>query len=57
MAEGKEFVVYYGTNQIDALPGERVVPWDAMDVPGWARGNLLKALQSAEQDIATGAPV
>lgn len=57
MAEGKEFVVYYGTGQIDALPGDKVVPWGAKAAPAWARGTLLKALQSAEEAIATGAPV
>ena len=57
MAEGKEFVVYYGTGQINAVPEDRVVQWDAKAVSGWAKGNLLKALQSAEQAIATGAPV
>lgn len=38
----------------DWCPGDKVVPWGAKAAPGCARGTLLKALQSAEQAIATG---
>ena len=57
MAEGKVFVVYYATGEIEALSGDRIVHWDARAAPEWARGNLLKAVRSAEQAIASGAPV
>ena len=51
------FVVYYATSEIDALPGDKIVHWDAKAAPEWARGKLLNAVRSAEQAIATEAPV
>ena len=56
MAEGKVFVVYYATGEIEALSGNKIVHWGAR-APEWARGKLLKAVRSAEQAIASGAPL
>ena len=51
------FVVYYATSEIDTRPGDKIVHWGAKAAPECARGKLLNALRSAEQAIATEAPV
>ncbi|DBA82731.1 TPA: hypothetical protein ACH3X1_006961 [Trebouxia sp. C0004] len=42
MGPGKVFVVYFGTNEISALPINRIKSWGAQPVPRAAVGDLLK---------------
>ena len=51
MAPGKVFVVYFGTNEISALPKNRIKSWGAQPVPRAAVGDLKAAILEARQAV------
>lgn len=57
MDEGKVFVAYYETEEIQALPKHRLARWNARTVPKKVKGSLHKAVQLAQQAVDNGAPV
>ncbi len=51
MGPGKVFVVYFGTNEISALPKNRIKPWGTQPMPRGAVGDLKAAIVEAKQAV------
>ncbi|KAL0037366.1 hypothetical protein WJX79_004254 [Trebouxia sp. C0005] len=51
MGPGKVFVVYFGTNEISALPKNRIKSWGTQPVPRAAVGDLKAAILEARQAV------
>ncbi len=51
MGPGKVFVVYFGTNEISALPKNRIKSWSTQPVPRRAVGDLKAAILEAKQAV------
>ncbi len=48
MASGQVFVVYFGMEEIGALPVPRVKPWNSLQVPVRAKADLRAAVCAAQ---------
>ena len=55
--DGKVFVVYYGTGEVQALPTAKVERWGKRPVPGQTKSNYGAALQQAVRAVKGGASV
>jgi hypothetical protein len=51
MGPGKVFVVYFGTNEISALPKNRIKSWNTHPAPRSAVGDLKAAILEARQAV------
>jgi len=51
MGPGNVFVVYFGTNEISALPKNRIKSWSTQPVPRRAVGDLQAAILEAKQAV------
>lgn len=51
MGPGKVFVVYIGTNEISALPKNRIKSWRTQPAPRSAVGDLKATILEAKQAV------